>query len=375
MPITKIVLTGGPCAGKTTALNRIQGYFSKAPRNYKVVIVPETATELITGGITPEHCRSNLDYQRCQMQLQLEKERIFEQGAACLDFDKILLVYDRGAMDNKAYMDEETFRTILKESSISETELRDHYDAVFHLVTAAKGAVEYYTRANNEARSEQLSEAAALDDRTLDAWTGHPHFRVIDNSTDFEDKLQRLLSEIAGFLGEPEPYEIERKYLIRRPDPHWLETLPSCRKVDIIQTYLNASGSNEEIRVRQRGENGSYLYYQTIKRRVNNIERIEIEKRLSQEEYLVLLMEADTSLHPVRKNRYCLTFQAQYFEIDIYPGTDDLAIMEIELNRVDQKITFPDGIEVIREVTDDEAYKNRTIAKNGFPHVTGQDVR
>ena len=47
LEITKIVITGGPCAGKTTALSWIQSNFTKL--GYTVLFVPETATELITG--------------------------------------------------------------------------------------------------------------------------------------------------------------------------------------------------------------------------------------------------------------------------------------------------------------------------------------
>ena len=39
-----------------------------------------------------------------------------------------------------------------------------------------------------------------MDDKFIAAWTGHPHLRVIDNSTDFEDKMKRLIAEIASFL-------------------------------------------------------------------------------------------------------------------------------------------------------------------------------
>ena len=77
--ITKIVLTGGPCAGKSTAMSWIQNAFTE--RGYKVLFVPETATELITGGVAPWTCGSNLDYQCCQMRLQIEKEKIFLAAA------------------------------------------------------------------------------------------------------------------------------------------------------------------------------------------------------------------------------------------------------------------------------------------------------
>ena len=79
MDISKIVITGGPCAGKTTAMNWISNAFRE--RGYDVLFVPETATELITGGVAPWTCKTNSDYQHCHMKFQLEKEKVFEQAA------------------------------------------------------------------------------------------------------------------------------------------------------------------------------------------------------------------------------------------------------------------------------------------------------
>lgn len=362
MEITKIVITGGPCAGKSTAMSRIQNAFTQM--GYVVLFVPETATELITGGVAPWTCGSNLEFQSCQVKLQIEKEKIFEKAAKSMDAQKVLIVCDRGVIDNKAYMTDSEFSSVLNEINGSEVELRDTYDAVFHLVTAAKGAQKFYTTANNEARTETVDEAARMDDKLISVWTGHPHFRVIDNSTDFDNKMKRLIAEISSFLGEPEPYEIERKYLIEYPDTKWLEGNPNCHKVEIIQTYLNSS-NDDEVRVRQRGENGNYVYFQTIKKKVTDLKRIEIEKKLSQEEYLSLLMNADTTKRQIRKNRYCLTYNNQYFEIDIYPFWNDKAIAEIELSDENTPVVFPKEIKVIKEVTDDMAYKNASLAEIG----------
>ena len=99
------------------------------------------------------------------MKLQLEKEKVFEQAARTMDSDKILIVCDRGTLDNKAYMTEVDFSLVLNELGLNEVELRDGYDAVFHLVTAAKGAEKFYTTANNTARTETVDEAVALDDK------------------------------------------------------------------------------------------------------------------------------------------------------------------------------------------------------------------
>lgn len=359
MEISKIVVTGGPCGGKSTAMSWIQSAFGQM--GYTVLFVPETATELITAGIAPWTCGGNLDFQKSLMSLQLKKEQIFENAAQSMQKDKVLIVCDRGAIDNKVYMNDEEFADIMDFIGINEVELRDTYDAVFHLVTAAKGAESFYTTSNNSARTETVDEAAAMDDKFISAWTGHPHFRVIDNSTNFEDKMKRLIMEISSFLGEPEPYEIERKFLIEYPDLDWLQSNANCHKVEIIQTYLNSS-DDDEIRVRQRGENGNYIYIQTIKKNVSDIKRIEVEKRLSQEEHLSLLMNADTSKRQIRKDRYCLTYDNQYFEIDIYPFWDDKAIMEIELCDENAPIRFPENISIIKEVTKDPAYKNSALA-------------
>lgn len=360
MSITKIVITGGPCAGKSTALSWVQNAFTQM--GYTVLFVPETATELITGGVAPWTCGTNGEYQKCQLRLQLDKEKVFEQAARSMDAKKVLIVCDRGALDNKAYMDNIEFAQVLDYLETNEIALRDNYDAVFHLVTAAKGAIEFYTTANNSARTETVEEAAALDDKLISAWTGHPHLRVIDNSSHFEDKMKRLIAEITSFLGEPEPLEIERKFLIEYPDIKWLSSIPNCRRIEIIQTYLK-SDTDEEVRLRQRGCDGHYVYYQTTKRRISDIKRVEMERRLSESEYIRLLMNADTTRRQIRKDRYCLTYENQYFEIDVYPFWNDKAIAEIELSDENAAIKFPKQIKVIKEVTGDDAYKNASLAK------------
>jgi CYTH domain-containing protein len=55
-------------------------------------------------------------------------------------------------------------------------------------------------------------------------------------------------------------------------------------------------------------------------------------------------------------------YENQYFEIDIYPFWNDKAILEIELSDENTEIKFPKEINVIKEVTDDESYKNASLA-------------
>lgn len=360
MEITKIVITGGPCAGKSTAMSWVQRAFSQL--GYTVLFVPETATELIGGGVAPWTCGTNTEYQSLQLQLQLEKERVFKAAANTMPKDKILIVCDRGALDNKAYMTEEEFAQVIKQLNLNEVELRDSYDAVFHLVTAAKGAEEFYTLSNNAARTETAAQAAALDDKLIYAWTGHPHLRVIDNSQNFDYKMKKLVAEIAAFLGEPQPLEIERKFLIEYPDIAWLESQPNCKRVEIIQTYLKSS-DGEECRVRQRGDGEHFLYFLTVKRKISEFKRVETERKITKDEYLALLLEADTQKRQIRKTRYCLLYENEYFEIDVYPFWKDKAVVEIELSSEEKEVCVPSVFKVIKEVTDDENYKNAALAK------------
>ena len=138
--------------------------------------------------------------------------------------------------------------------------------------------------------------------------------------------------------------------------------MPNCTKVEISQTYLK-SQDDEERRIRARGIDGDYLYYLTTKRKISNLKRIEIERKLTQNEYLALLMEADNRLQTIHKTRYCLSENNQYFEIDIYPKWQNEAILEIELNSENEIIKIPEFIKIIKEVTDDNSYKNYEMAK------------
>ncbi len=197
--ITKIVITGGPCAGKTTALEHIRTVFSE--KGYTVIFIPETATELISGGIAPWTTNTNQNFQHCLLMLQCEKETYFTWGAERLkENSKLLIVCDRGAMDNKAYTYNDEFSNILNLMNTTEEALLSRYDAVFHLVTAANGAEEFYTLSNNNARYETIDEARALDERLINAWKNHPHHVVIDNSSDFKGKLNCLTEKISEFL-------------------------------------------------------------------------------------------------------------------------------------------------------------------------------
>ena len=81
-------------------------------------------------------------------------------------------------MDGKAYCDDQTWGAVLQNVGADAVQLRDRqYDAVYHLVTAAKGAESFYGSETNAARRETPEEARELDSKTLNSYLGHPHLR------------------------------------------------------------------------------------------------------------------------------------------------------------------------------------------------------
>ena len=197
--ITKIVLTGGPCAGKTTALKFLREALIK--NGYGAVVVPETSTELFSSGISPSKMNSLFDFHQTQLDVQLAKEYMFEQACGKFkNFDHIVLICDRGVLDAKVYIGNEGFANLLQLNNLTEQDIINRYDAVFKLVTAANGAKDYYTLENNAVRKESAEEAIALDELVSKAWVSHPRFEIIDNSTNFEQKMNRLLNSVLTFL-------------------------------------------------------------------------------------------------------------------------------------------------------------------------------
>jgi predicted ATPase len=186
------VLTGGPCAGKTTALTELS--MTLIQMGFKVLLVPEAATVMKKGGALIQTSKlafsEAVKYQMNLMKLQMALEDVFIEIAQTSNQHTIIL-NDRGVMDGSAYTDEHVWQAILDEMGWSTIQLRDRrYEAIIHMTTAAEGAEEFYQTANNTARYETIDEAKAVDKRLINAWVGHPCFNIIKNTKKgFKTKL------------------------------------------------------------------------------------------------------------------------------------------------------------------------------------------
>lgn len=382
----KVCVSGGPGGGKSSAQSALTQMLND--RGYKVLFCPETATELILNGIVPGDNLSLEDFQAFVLDKQLAKEKLYYEIAEHYDKDKLVIMYDRGLCDQMAYIEKEQFETMLHERGMTLSDAYGHYDCVFHMVTAANGAPEHYVWndpskedcGNNAARSESPNEAIKKDERTMQAWVGHSHLRVFDNSTNFDGKVRRVVNELCNVLGEPVPKEIERKFLIEKPSVEVIASLGHVSKSNIVQTYLTKRDENVERRIRQRGtQKDGFNFYYTEKIDTGYGERDEIEDRITPSEYISYMAEADTNLHSISKERYCFVHKNQYYEMDLYPFSDKYALLEIELNDINEPIELP-PLNVIKEVTDDKNYRNSSLAKTlcftdeVFKSVTLSDV-
>ena len=168
--VKRIVLTGGPSSGKTSVLEKIDQVYSSL--GYKVIIVDETATYLINKGIRPfgEGKIDMVDFQELVLKFQIAKEEVIDRAVEMMGSKNVIIVYDRGTVDNRAYINEEEFAEVLTRlNNVSNIkELMDKYDLVINLV----GRKDFYTTENNEARSEDADQALKLGDVTLKGWLG-----------------------------------------------------------------------------------------------------------------------------------------------------------------------------------------------------------
>ena len=357
--ITRIVLTGGPAAGKTTLISRVIKEFKKED-GWRVITIPETATELISGfGIGPfPGCMSMEMFQYFVIADQLHKEQLALKAAETVPEEKVIIIYDRAVFDDKAYITPEEFRETLAYFGKTEEELLSGYDAVMHLVTCAKGA-EYAYNFGNAARYESVEDARRMDDRTIEAWSAHPHVHIIDNSVDFEDKINRAITKIYQILGEPAPEIGKHKYLVSMPDCDGLCRRYNAQPVEIMQTYLLSSDPALERRVRLEEFHGDKLYFYIRKRIAEDGTRWVTEQPINEKEYLARLNEADLSIHTVHKLKFRFSCDGRRMAVDVYPFSGERAILYVYGSG---EGALPPEIEVICEVTDNPDYRNRTLA-------------
>jgi predicted ATPase len=399
-PVYQFVMTGGPCGGKTTALARVFMFLRE--RGFEVITCPEAFTLLASNGMSMDFFTTDgmaTIIQAAVLDTQLSLEDSVRRILKARGKPAVILC-DRGAMDGSVYIAPEEFEKVMADRNTNVVELRDRrYDAIFHLVTAADGAPHAYTLENNLARTETAEIALELDRKMQNAWTGHPHLYVLDNSTDFEGKMNRLVDVISKLVGLPsnlkrrsakfllsappdrsqfppdmhvQVFEVEKAY-IKQTDTSTLLN-DSYTSMDSHATVSSCHGSHDDDEtyafVRRRtsmDEQGQLLgsVYQLTMVQRSGSELIERKRIISRREYLASFHARDPSRHVVVQRRWSFLYHHQSFTLHIYqhpnPG---LCILHAQVEATTEEgaveVELPPFLHVDRRIEntpqDDEAY-------------------
>lgn len=364
--IWKLVLTGGPCGGKTTGQARLSTFFENL--GWKVYRVPETATVLLGGGVNfgdlPNYAA--IEFQENLLRTMIQIENTFFSLAEASDRN-CLVICDRGTMDASAFVSKDQWDEILVRNGCDEVSIRDNrYHQVVHMVTSAKGAHEFYSIVDHATRKEGLEEAKERDTKAAEAWIGHPYVDVIDNSTDFETKINRLISAVATKMGinigdRLKVNSRKVKFAVNLPLPKD-SMFPNFRDFEVVHHYLQTTSRNMQSRLRKRGRMGKWSFIHTIRKQVAG-QVIEVKTPLTHRDYVHLLEQQDPLHFTVNKIRRCFLYNNQYFQLDMYkepchPRCKGLMFLETytTLEPVDLIKTLPTFLNIDNEVTGDAAF-------------------
>jgi predicted ATPase len=189
MALSRIVVTGGPGAGKTSVWRELA-----STHGTRLVAVPEVAT-LMFQHVFPnvENLTERRAVQRAIFEVQRNLETIYDarrnSGQA--------LLCDRGVPDGAGYWPEGPGAFFSAMSTDWRSEIL-RYDAVLFLETAAVGGLSI--AAGNVTRTETLDAAVSVDAQLRAVWAQHPNCVFIAHEVEFAAKIARGSAVLRGWL-------------------------------------------------------------------------------------------------------------------------------------------------------------------------------
>jgi predicted ATPase len=192
-----IVITGGPCAGKTSILKYL--VIKLMELGFAPFICPESATLLNS------MMNVGFDYKFFQKEI-IETHLFFynQLERIARNSKKPIILCDRGAIDSLAYTSRESLSKFLIDYGQIEDVRDSLYSGVIHLQTAAIDAEEFYTVLNNDARTEDPNKARLIDNHLIEIWHEHPqHYLIVNKGISFEEKKEQTLHKVLEILAIP----------------------------------------------------------------------------------------------------------------------------------------------------------------------------
>lgn len=167
-----------------------------------------------------------------------------------------------------------------------------------------------------------------------------------------------------------EKLEKERKFLVKFPSSwsklsEMFDNLIDIRR--IIQIYLTADKGEQAARIRKTVKgltgNTNTVYHINKKQPVEPGVHREKEQEISSKQYQDLLNKSSKDKVPIEKTRFVFKYKDQVFELDVFKNTlKGLAILEIELKNIKDKVKLPKFLKLIKEITKDKRFSNFNLA-------------
>ena len=155
--------------------------------------------------------RTNIAFQKMILDLQIAKELAFEIAAQAVEED-VVIIYDRGIMDNKGYLMKNLgqvvgriiFELMIRKYRLTEEKINNRYDAVIILETIAK-IKEFSKKVENDNTKRIESgneEAIEVDNNVTEAWKNNKNRIIIKATETPEEKRDLTLDTVRGILNK-----------------------------------------------------------------------------------------------------------------------------------------------------------------------------
>jgi len=196
----KVVITGGPCAGKTSCLKALVGRFAG-----RVAVVREASTLLLeTGvpkpsvdpkGMAAGQWRMLFQSRLIALQQHLEAEVLHLAQQAGIE----LVLCDRGLLDGAAYWPEDR-EHYLRTHGLTLEQAMARYHSVVCLESLAVSQPHLYGRRNDPTLLEGPDLACQVDQRIRAAWQGHPKLVEIASQPVLEGLIDRVSQTVESMF-------------------------------------------------------------------------------------------------------------------------------------------------------------------------------
>lgn len=362
--IYKIVLTGGPCAGKTTAKALILEKFSS---QLNVVCLPELATLTFKSGIKIDPSSYDFDelvnFTKEFVCMQLKIEEYFERLSKNTK-GTTLIVCDRGACDTFGYCSPEIKARVLEELGLTIHDLSSNrYDMVIHLTSCANGAPQFYNN-DNEARFENIEQAIQCDINVQNVWKHHPSFSIINNSINgFSEKMQKVIAAVGHFINVPES-KLVKKFLLKKFMT--LNDIPKelhagSYKEKIVFIKKEKENRIDLVSCKKLNNNSTgFYFYKSRYLAEKEINRVELVRQINKELFKNFLVQKDPETEVLKRVVHTFIHQlsnknTEEHRIESYElGDNKFSVLRVDCETEIEKIKEEQmlkGLEIIRDVT------------------------